>query len=81
VDRIHIIWYLNFVMSSWCLSDLPVSGQVTAFAISGKMMTSLVVLKWRNNDFPDLLFQPSYLGTHYVAAEHCVAPCHAVFVV
>jgi hypothetical protein len=24
VDRIHFILYLNFVMSSWCLSDLPV---------------------------------------------------------
>jgi uncharacterized membrane protein len=44
VDRIHFILYLNFVMSSWCLSDLPVSGQITAFAMSGKMMTSLLVL-------------------------------------
>jgi hypothetical protein len=31
VDRIHFILYLNFVMSSWCLSDLPVSGQITAY--------------------------------------------------
>jgi hypothetical protein len=38
VDRIHLILYLNFVMSSWCLSYLPVSGQITAFAISGMMM-------------------------------------------
>jgi hypothetical protein len=38
VDRIHFILYLNFVMSSWCLSDLPVSGQITAFAILGMMM-------------------------------------------
>jgi hypothetical protein len=64
VDRIHLILYLNFVMSSWCLSDLTVSGQMTAFAISSKMMTLLlpfiftvfwvqVLLKWRNNDWPD----------------------------
>jgi hypothetical protein len=39
VDRIHLILYLNCVMSSWCLSDLPVSGHITAFAISGIMMT------------------------------------------
>jgi hypothetical protein len=44
VDRIHFIFYLNFVMSSWCLSDLPVSGQITAFAISGKIMTFLLLL-------------------------------------
>jgi hypothetical protein len=44
VDRIHFILYLNFVMSSWCLSDLPVSGQITAFAISGMMMTWLLLL-------------------------------------
>jgi hypothetical protein len=44
VDLIHFILYLNFVMSSWCLSDLPVSGQITAFAISGKMMTFLLPL-------------------------------------
>jgi hypothetical protein len=37
VDLIHLILYLNFVMSYWCLRDLPVSGQITAFAISGKM--------------------------------------------
>jgi hypothetical protein len=41
VDRIHFILYLNFVMSSWCLSDLPVSGHITAFAISGMMTTWL----------------------------------------
>jgi hypothetical protein len=35
VDRIHLILYLNFVMSSWCFSDLPVSGHITAFSISG----------------------------------------------
>jgi hypothetical protein len=44
VGRIHFIFYLNFVMSSWCLSDLPVPGQITAFVISGKMMTSLLLL-------------------------------------
>jgi hypothetical protein len=36
VDLIHLILYFNFVMSSWCLRDSPVSGQITAFAISGK---------------------------------------------
>jgi hypothetical protein len=36
VDLIHLILYFNFVMNSWCLSDFPVSGQITAFAISGK---------------------------------------------
>jgi hypothetical protein len=44
VDIIHFILYLNFVMSSWCLSDLPVSGQMTAFATSGKRMTFLLSL-------------------------------------
>jgi hypothetical protein len=28
--------YFSFVMSSWCLRDFPVSGQITAFAISGE---------------------------------------------
>jgi hypothetical protein len=46
VDRIYFILYLNFVMSSWCLSDFPVSGQITAFAISGKMMTWLLPLSF-----------------------------------
>jgi hypothetical protein len=41
VDLIHCILYFNFVMSSWCLSDLPVSGQITALAISGKMTLSV----------------------------------------
>jgi hypothetical protein len=36
VDLIHLILYLTFVMSSWCLRDFPVSGQITAFTISGK---------------------------------------------
>jgi hypothetical protein len=36
VDRIHLFLYLSFVMSSWCLRDFPVSGQITAFAISGE---------------------------------------------
>jgi hypothetical protein len=36
VDLIHLILYFNFVMSSCCLSDFPVSGQITAFSISGK---------------------------------------------
>jgi hypothetical protein len=31
-------------MSSWCLSDLPVSGQITEFAISVKMMILLLSL-------------------------------------
>jgi hypothetical protein len=47
VDLIYFILYLNFVMSSWCLSDLPVSGQMTAFAISGEMIMSVLVLGWR----------------------------------
>jgi hypothetical protein len=42
VDRIHFILYFNFVMSYWCLSDLPVLGQITAFAISGMIMTLLL---------------------------------------
>jgi hypothetical protein len=29
-------------MSSWCLRDLPVSGQITAFTISGELITSFV---------------------------------------
>jgi hypothetical protein len=36
VDLFHLIVYFKFVMSSWCFSDFPVSGQITAFAISGK---------------------------------------------
>jgi hypothetical protein len=46
VDLIHFILYLNFVMSSWCLSYLPVSGHMTVFAISGKMITSVLALGW-----------------------------------
>jgi hypothetical protein len=42
VDIIHCVWYFNFVMSSWCLSYLPFSGQITAFAISGKVTLSIV---------------------------------------
>jgi hypothetical protein len=41
MDLIHCILYFNFVMSSWCLRDLPVSGQITALAISGKMTLSV----------------------------------------
>jgi hypothetical protein len=41
VDIIHCILYFNFVMSSWCLRDLPVLGQITAFAISGKITLSV----------------------------------------
>jgi hypothetical protein len=36
VDLIHLFLYFSFVMSSWCLRDFPVSGQITAFAISGE---------------------------------------------
>jgi hypothetical protein len=59
---IHLILNLNVVINSLCFSDLPVSGQITAFAISGMMMTlSLVMLffvfvcaaKLRNNGWPD----------------------------
>jgi hypothetical protein len=42
VDLFHCILYFNFVMSSWCLRDLPVSGQITKFAISGKVTFSIV---------------------------------------
>jgi hypothetical protein len=76
VDLIHFIFYFNFVTSSWCFSDLPVSGQITAFAISGNRMTSGLSLgffrvlsfwlKWQNNDLPGLLFQPSYLRKNCV---------------
>jgi hypothetical protein len=30
-------------MSSWCLRDLPVSEQITAFAISGEIIMSFFV--------------------------------------
>jgi hypothetical protein len=40
VDFIHFVLCLNLVMSSWCLRDLPVSGQITAFAISGEIIMS-----------------------------------------
>jgi hypothetical protein len=46
VDLIHLILYFNLVMSFWCLRDLPVSGQMTAFAISGKLIMSVFVLDW-----------------------------------
>jgi hypothetical protein len=36
VDLIHLFLYFSFVMSSWCLRDFPVSGQITEFAISGE---------------------------------------------
>jgi hypothetical protein len=36
VDIIQLFLYFSFVMSSWCLRDFPVSGQITAFAISGE---------------------------------------------
>jgi hypothetical protein len=38
MDLIHLILYFSFVMSSWCLREFPVSGQITAFSISGKGM-------------------------------------------
>jgi hypothetical protein len=41
VDLIHLILYLNLVMSSWCLRDFPVSGQITAFTISGKRIMAV----------------------------------------
>jgi hypothetical protein len=44
VDRIHFMLYLNFVMSTWCLSYLPVSGQITAFTISGMMVICLLFM-------------------------------------
>jgi hypothetical protein len=36
VDLIHLFLYFSLVMSSWCLRDFPVSGQIAAFAISGE---------------------------------------------
>jgi hypothetical protein len=36
VDLIQFFLYFSFVMSSWCLRDFPVSGQITALAISGE---------------------------------------------
>jgi hypothetical protein len=44
VDLIQLFLYFRFVMSSWCLRDFPVSGQITAFAISGEKATGDVVL-------------------------------------
>jgi hypothetical protein len=41
VDLIHFVLCLNFVMSYWCLRDLPVSGQITAFTISGEIIMSV----------------------------------------
>jgi hypothetical protein len=38
VDLIRRILYRNNVMSSLCFNDLPVSGQITALAISGMML-------------------------------------------
>jgi hypothetical protein len=35
VDFIQLFLYSIFVMSSWCLRDFQVSGQITAFSISG----------------------------------------------
>jgi hypothetical protein len=34
--------YFNVVMSSWCLSDFPVSGQITEFAISGTITVGVI---------------------------------------
>jgi hypothetical protein len=36
LDLIQLFLSFSFVMSSWCLRDFPVSGQITAFAISGE---------------------------------------------
>jgi hypothetical protein len=41
VDLIHCILYFNFMMSFSCLRDLPVSGQITAFTISGNLTPSV----------------------------------------
>jgi hypothetical protein len=45
VDLIHLILCFNLVMSSWGLRDFPVSGQMTALAISGKIITSVSALR------------------------------------
>jgi hypothetical protein len=36
VDLIQLFLYFGVVMSSWCLRDFPVSGKITALAISGE---------------------------------------------
>jgi hypothetical protein len=43
VDFIHFVLCLNFVMISWCLRDLPVSGQITAFSISDEIIMSVLL--------------------------------------
>jgi hypothetical protein len=39
IDLINIILYLNSVMSSWCVRDLHVAGQMPALSISGVIFT------------------------------------------
>jgi hypothetical protein len=85
VDRIHLILYLIFVMSSWCLSDLPVSGHITAFAISGMtmifslLMTFFYCWCWgslgkRNKDWLDLLFLLSCPVTNCIFDWYFISP-------
>jgi hypothetical protein len=47
VDLIQLFLYFGSVMSSWCLRDFPVSGQITALAISGEKAMGDVVLHER----------------------------------
>jgi hypothetical protein len=49
VDLIQLFLYFGFVMSSWCLRDFPVSGQITALAISGEKAMGDVVLHERQH--------------------------------
>ena len=49
VDLIQLFLYFCFVMSSWCLRDFPVSGQITALAISGEKAMGDVVLHERQH--------------------------------
>jgi hypothetical protein len=49
VDLIQLVLYFGFVMSSWCLRDFPVSGQITALAISGEKALGDVVLPDRQH--------------------------------
>jgi hypothetical protein len=56
VDLIHLFLYFSFVISSWCLRDFPVSGQITAFAISGERVMGDVGFDERQHvEFADKL--------------------------
>jgi hypothetical protein len=52
VDLIHLILYFSFLMSSWCLSDFPVSGRLLHFPFQVKEQWEFLVLMsdnmWRS---------------------------------